>query len=228
MRYALSAITLVLSLVLLGLGIGQRTVWAPPSELSLQVDETVETQALVIDASVLGYYEGAETLHIDDAGEYTVITAREHDLLGWLGDTPYTLASASQDGTVELTQVGEAEASLPENLDSDLWQDVQERSGQGSLSMDVPRGTAVAIVAKEGAAPDAVKVTWPLPESYPWFGPLMTAGLILLALSAGLFLSALAQHRRQRGPQRQTAKTITRAERKAIRTGSTAKGAIRD
>jgi Flp pilus assembly protein TadG len=60
------------------------------------------------------------------------------------------------------------------------------------------------IVASDGtkAAPNAVRVVWPLDTSTPWAGPLIIAGLALLVVGLGLYLWGLYALRKSRGPRR--------------------------
>ena len=122
----------------------------------------------------------------------------------------FTLGSSVDDGDL----------GLPNNLDNDLWQEFWQEEGAISLPMDLPLGTSVAVIG-DGveAAPSDVRVVWPNAATYPLFGPFMTAGFVLLAFSLLFLAIGLSNHRRKRGPQRATAKAISRRERRAIAKG---------
>ena len=215
----LSAISLVLALAFFALGIAQRTIWAPPDTLVQEVQDEVSTPALLVDTSVLTYYDGAETLQVGSDQPVIVIVGRTHDLVGWLGDSPYTIASAKP-GAGVTTEVVDGEDKYPSSFENDLWQDYQEFDGNVDLPMDVPVGTSVLILSDGTAsAPGDVKVIWPNAATYPLFGPFITAGFVLLALAVLFLTLGLVNHRRKRGPQRATAKALTRSERRAIAKG---------
>lgn len=222
MRYVLSAVSLALALLFFALGVGQRTIWAPPDSYEQSVAEEVTTPVLLLDNTVMTYHDGAETLEITADGPITVIVARTHDLQGWIGETPYTLATGGENETAELEVFDEGDLGLPGNLDNDLWQEFLQEDGEVSLPMDLPLGTSVAVIGDgEEAAPSDVRVVWPNAATYPLFGPFMTAGFVLLAFSLLFLAIGLSNHRRKRGPQRATAKAITRRERRAIAKGKT-------
>ena len=220
LRYVLSAVSLALALLFFALGVGQRTIWAPPDSYEQSVAEEVTTPVLMLDNTVMTYHDGAETLEITADGPITVIVARTHDLQGWIGETPYTLATGGENETAELEVFDDGDLGLPNNLDNDLWQEFWQEEGAISLPMDLPLGTSVAVIG-DGveAAPSDVRVVWPNAATYPLFGPFMTAGFVLLAFSLLFLAIGLSNHRRKRGPQRATAKAISRRERRAIAKG---------
>lgn len=220
MRYVLSTVSLLLALMFFGLGVGQRTIWAPPDSFAQSVEERITTPVLLLDGSVMNQHIGSETLEVEHAGDITVIIARTHDLVGWISGTPYTLATGGAGQAVVLeTFAGDSE-ELPESLESDLWQEVHTGVDSVSVPMDLPAGVSVAVIGdREGPAPSDVRVVWPNVATYPLFGPFMTAGFALLAFSLLFLVLGLRNHRRKRGPQRATAKALTRGERRAIARG---------
>jgi hypothetical protein len=86
---------------------------------------------------------------------------------------------------------------------SDLWLEEFDGVDAKLTRMNVPDGISV-IVASDGtkAAPNAVRVVWPLDTSTPWAGPLIIAGLALLVVGLGLYLWGLYALRKSRGPRR--------------------------
>lgn len=216
----LSAVSLALALLFFALGVGQRTIWAPPDSYVQSVEEEITTPVLLLDNSVMTHHEGAETLEIEASGPITVIVARTHDLQGWIGDTPHTLATAGDNEAMELEVLSGDDTPLPGNLNNDLWQEFQEGEGSLSIPMDVPAGISIAVIGDgEEAAPSDVRVVWPNVATYPLFGPFMTAGFVLLAFSLLFLVLGLRNHRKKRGPQRATAKALSRRERRAIAKG---------
>ncbi|MGM1030590.1 MAG: hypothetical protein ACQEWM_12090 [Actinomycetota bacterium] len=209
--------SLVISLVLLGLGIGQRTIWAPPETIVSQLDQATDAQILVIPGATMNAHDGRQAVVITGEGEITAVVGREHDVAGWVGESAHAVAQIAEDDALTLDeQPGDAE-ELPSLAGSDMW--IEEHTGDGEVrfSIDLPVGYTIAIAGEPGtAAPADVRVEWPFDAKTPLFGPLITAGLVFLALALVLFLLALRSHRRRRGPQRRSHRELSRAERRAL------------
>ncbi|UOW00729.1 hypothetical protein [Agrococcus sp. SCSIO52902] len=210
--------SLVLSLVLLGLAIGQRTVWAPPDTIVSQLEESPDSQLLLISGETMNAHDGRQTVTITADGPINAVVGRDHDVLGWVGDAAHSVASIDDTQTMALEEQAGNEEPLPELAGGDLW--IEEHLGEGEvrIPIDLPVGYSLLIAGEPGqAAPADVRVEWPFDAKTPLFGPLLTAGLVLLALALLLFLLALRRHRRSRGPQRRSHRELSRAERRALR-----------
>lgn len=217
MRYILAAVSLVISLVLLGLGIGQRTIWAPPETIVSQLDEATDAQILVIPGSTMNAHDGRQSVVIAGDGPISAVVGREHDVLGWVGESAHAVASIDATDVLTLDEASGTDDELPRLAGSDMW--IEEHVGDGEVrfSIDLPVGYAIAIAGEPGtAAPADVRIEWPFDAKTPLFGPLVTAGLVFLALALVLFLLALRSHRRKRGPQRRSHRDLSRAERRAL------------
>lgn len=218
MRYILAAVSLVISLVLLGLGIGQRTIWAPPETIVAQLQEPTESQVVVIPGEAMNAHDGVQTLTVEGDGPVTAIVGRAHDVEGWIGESAHAIATVDETDALVLDEQRGDEEPLPAITGNDMW--IEEAQGEGSLELtiDLPVGYAVAITGAPGeAAPAAIGVAWPFDAKTPLFGPLITAGLVFLALALLFLLLALRHHRRRRGPQRRSHRELSRAERRALR-----------
>ncbi|WP_156906002.1 hypothetical protein [Agrococcus lahaulensis] len=210
--------SLVISLVLLGLGIGQRTIWAPPETIVAQVAEPTESQVVVIPGEAMNAHDGVQTLTVEGEGPVTAVVGRSHDVEGWIGESAHAIASVDETDALVLDEQRGDEEPLPAIAGNDMW--IEEAQGEGSLELtiDLPVGYAVAITGAPGeAAPAAIGVAWPFDAKTPLFGPLITAGLVFLALALLFLLLALRHHRRRRGPQRRSHRELSRAERRALR-----------
>lgn len=217
MRYILAAVSLVISLVLLGLGIGQRTIWAPPDSIVSQLEQSTDAQIIVIPGEALNRHDNRQTVTITGDGSVTAVIGRDHDVLGWVGESAYATAQLDEQDEFSLDQHSGNEDPLPAISGNDMWVEEYEGDGQVQFDIDVPVGFSVAITGDSGApAPADVRVEWPYDATTPLFGPLMTAGLIFLALALLFFLLALRRHRRRRGPQRRSHRDLSRAERRAL------------
>ncbi|MGC5077511.1 hypothetical protein [Agrococcus sp. DT81.2] len=209
--------SLVISLVLLGLGIGQRTIWAPPETIVSQLEEATDAQILVIPGTTMNAHDGRQSVVIRGEGPITAVVGREHDVAGWVGESAHAIAAIGEDDALSLDEQDGSADALPSLAGSDMW--IEEHAGDGEVrfSIDLPVGYAIAIAGEPGtAAPADVRVEWPFDAKTPLFGPLVTAGLVFLALALLFFLLALRSHRRKRGPQRRSHRELSRAERRAL------------
>lgn len=217
MRYILAAVSLVISLVLLGLGIGQRTIWAPPETIVSQLEQATDAPILVIPGTTMNAHDGRQSVVVTGEGEITAVVGREHDVDGWVGESMHAIAQVAEDDALVLDEQSGSTDELPRLADSDMWIEQHTGDGEVRFSIDLPIGYAIAIAGEPGtAAPADVRVEWPFDAKTPLFGPLMTAGLVFLALALVLFLLALRSHRRRRGPQRRSHRELSRAERRAM------------
>ncbi len=217
MRYILAAVSLVISLVLLGLGIGQRTIWAPPDTIVAQLEQSTDAQLIVITGETLDQHDGRQTVTITADGPVTAVVGRDHDVLGWVGETEHAIARLGEGDALTLDEIAGDDEPAPSILGNDLWIEEHEGDGRVRFPIDLPAGFALAIQGEPGQpAPADVRVEWPFDAKTPLFGPLVTAGLVFLALALVLFLLALRRHRRSRGPQRRSHRELSRAERRAL------------
>jgi hypothetical protein len=216
-RYILAAVSLVISLVLLGLGIGQRTFWAPPETIVSQLEQSTDAQLILISGETMNQHDGRQTVTITGDGPVAAVVGRDHDVRGWVGDAEHAVAQLGEGDALTLDEEAGADDALPSVLGSDMWIEEHEGEGRVQFSIDLPVGFSIAIQGEPGAAaPADVRVEWPFDAKTPLFGPLITAGLVFLALALVLFLLALRRHRRSRGPQRRSHRELSRAERRAL------------
>ncbi|MCR8671155.1 hypothetical protein NWP09_08380, partial [Agrococcus sp. HG114] len=218
MRYILAAVSLVISLVLLGLGVGQRTIWAPPDTIVAEVQEPTDAQVVVIPGEAMNAHDGVQTLSIEGDGPITAVVGRAHDVEGWVGESAHAIAQVDEADALRLDERAGDSEPLPPLAGNDMW--IEEHEGEGSLevTIDLPVGYSIAVAGAPGApAPAGIAVVWPFDAKTPLFGPLITAGLVFLAIALLLLLLALRHHRRRRGPQRRTHRDLSRAERRALR-----------
>lgn len=86
---------------------------------------------------------------------------------------------------------------------SDLWLDSFSKPDQLITEMQLPEGMSV-LIAKDGTAdaPDDIVISWPLDNSTPLAGPLISAGAAMLLLGVIMYVLAIRHQRRGRGPRR--------------------------
>ncbi|MCU1404400.1 MAG: hypothetical protein JWQ43_703 [Glaciihabitans sp.] len=204
MRFVFAIICFVLAAASIGLGIGQRTIFAGPDEVVASTTETTTSPVVVIDGSALNAYEQGQTVQIAGTPTISAAYGRTNDVLGWVGDATYTYITYD-DATQKLVSTVETgtEVQVPQLAGSDLW--LHEYTGADSLRFraNIPTDVSV-IVVSDGItpAPSEVSIRWPLDNSTPWSGPLVAAGGGLILLGLALLIWALTHVRRSRGPRR--------------------------
>jgi hypothetical protein len=216
-RFVLAIVAFVVAAAMIGVGIAQRTVLAPPTQVSATASITGGEPFTVIDGKVLNAHPGQQTLYVNGASKRFVAYGRTADVLAWIGSSPYASVrynvktnaltstvvrpKAADNGATAAPTDGATETTNPAG--SDLW--LAEFSGANAATtrMSVPSNISV-IIASDGtkAAPNSVRLVWPLNGSTPWSGPLIVGGGILLVIGLGLYLWGLYNLRKSRGPRR--------------------------
>jgi hypothetical protein len=239
-------VAFVVAAVLIGLGIGQRTIFAPPDKVTSHVAVKGDAPYTVISGDVLNEHPGQQTLLVSGGSGTFVSYGRTSDVLAWLGDEPYAKvgydpqtgaltsrlvvdrkaqtypddpAARAQGATPAPTptptptpkaagssrsgSAGRTDPPGPDPRGSDLWLQQYVGVSAEKTRLQLP-DTISVLIARNGAepAPRDVTITWPLDTATPWAGPLIVAGCVLLLAGLALYLWALIQMRRSRGPRR--------------------------
>ncbi|NQX10047.1 hypothetical protein HQQ80_00200 [Microbacteriaceae bacterium VKM Ac-2855] len=215
MRFVLAIVATVIAAVLIALGLGQRTIWAPPDTLRVEAALSGDAPYAVIDGATLAAQDGRQTITVRGEGDLVVAYGRSADVHDWVGASAYdeltysaeaqSLTSSTETGTaVELTDdAATANDAIVDPRGSDLWLDQYEGNGSVTLTVDVPADISL-IIATDGTAPAAsdITVTWPLDTATPLAGPLLLGGAFFLLVGLVLYIWAFIHMRRQRGPRR--------------------------
>jgi hypothetical protein len=188
----------LLGLVLLVLGIGQRTWWQPPETVTASVPAgTQSAPVTVIDSAVRTAHEGELTVKVNGDGPLLLAVGRKGDVDAWVGPAAHlNVTGADEDFRALSTSTVAGEPTVPNPTGSDLW--VSEQAGTGSLSYTwtaPAEGDWSLLLASDGtgAAPTDIAITAPNDNSTPWAVPLIVLGI--LALLAGIVLFLLARRR---------------------------------
>lgn len=192
LRSKIALVLAILGLVVLGLGIGQRTVWLPPATVTAGVEGTVAPAPLtVIGPDVLAAKGGQFTLTIKSAGPIQVAVGQQRDVMGWVGDAAYTnVTGVNGDFSALTTESKQGAQKVPNPAGSDMWVSEDKASGELSYTWQAPgHGTWALLVSSDGTAPAPTNITMTTANdtSTPWAVPLMILGSIMLALAALLF-----------------------------------------
>ncbi|GAB3599475.1 glycosyl transferase [Microbacterium tumbae] len=226
MRFVWAVVAFVLATVLIGAGIAQRTLFVGPSSQEMSLTTSQPEAYTLIDSAVLRTQAGQQTLIIRGHGDLFAAYGRTADLQAWLSDADYNSITLDEQGepvsaVIEATVEEEAETPPADDASaddasaegeeaagrdpagSDLWLASFSEQDQIITDTQLPEGTSF-LVARDGAqdAPEDIVVSWPLDNSTPLAGPLVAAGIAVLAVGIVLYILAIRHQRRGRGPRR--------------------------
>jgi hypothetical protein len=158
MRLIVSIALYLLSLVLILVGIAEKTVWAPELTKTMTVTASVTKPLLVIPNSVFTLHSGTPVIKVSGPGRVYVATGRESDVNAWVGGSNKTnVFYNSKVKKLAVTDVtGVAPSANP--LGSDLWRTERSANAEVSAKVDVADETGV-LIASDGLAPAPNKIS---------------------------------------------------------------------
>lgn len=194
MRNKIAVPLIVLGVLMMLVGIGQRTFWAPPETVTAQAPAGSGTSPVaVLDAGLLASHtDGAEVTIRSEEGVFLAV-GRAADVDAWVGDAAVTRISAGADDSLTADST-EGEATVPNPAGSDLW--ISEETAKGELSYtwtEPAEGEFSILIATDGTAPAPtdIAVSWANDEGTPLAVPLIIAGALIAVL--GLALAFMAR-----------------------------------
>jgi hypothetical protein len=192
------------ALVLLGLltllaGIGQRTIWAPSETFTASAPADAQAAPLtVIDQKLRTLHGGTVKINIEGDGNFLLAAGRPDDVDAWVGQAAHnTVTGVSEDGKSLQVEHADGEAASPSPAGSDLWVSTENASGELEYSWAPPAdGDWTLLLAADGTqpAPASISMTFPNDTSTPWAVPLMVLGSLLII--AGIALALLSARKR--------------------------------
>ncbi|WP_411373626.1 hypothetical protein ACLH0K_10920 [Arthrobacter sp. MPF02] len=195
------------ALVLLGLltllaGIGQKTIWAPSETFTAAAPaDTAEAPLTVIDQNLRTLHGGTVKINIEGDGNFLLAAGRPDDIDAWVGQTAHnTISGVSEDGKSLQVEHSDGEAAAPNPAGSDLWVSTESASGELEYSWAPPAdGDWALLLASDGTqpAPASVSMTFPNDTSTPWAIPLMLLGGLLII--GGIVLGLLSARKPKGG-----------------------------
>ncbi|WP_159618484.1 hypothetical protein [Arthrobacter zhaoguopingii] len=189
-----TAVPIIIAGVLLMLiGIGQRTFWAPPETVTFSVPAGAEAGPVtVIDAAARNDDAGDVDITVKSGGPFTLAVGRAADVDAWVGDAAHLRVTGVGDEELT-TEFAEGEATVPDPRGADLW--TSEETAEGSVThrwINPAEGDFSILLVSDGtaAAPSDISITEPNDASTPLAVPLIVAGALLAVLGiALLFIS---------------------------------------
>lgn len=193
---------MLLGLLTLLAGIGQRTIWAPSETFTAAVPADAAAAPLtVIDQKLRTLHEGPVKVTVQGDGNFILAAGRPDDVQAWVGPTAHnTISGVSEDGKSLQVEHADGDATAPNPAGSDLWAASENASGELEYTWTPPAdGDWSLLLAADGTkpAPASVSMTFPNDTSTPWAVPLMVIGGLLIL--GGIALAVLSGRRKDGG-----------------------------
>lgn len=200
MRFKSAVALVLLGLLTLLAGIGQKTIWAPSETFTASApSDAAEAPLTVIDQKLRTAHGGTVKINIEGDGNFLLAVGRPDDVDAWVGSTAHnTVTGVSEDGKSLQMERADGEATAPNPSGSDLWVSTETASGDLEYTWTPPAdGEWSLLLASDGtkAAPSSISMTFPNDTSTPWAIPLMVIGGLLVL--AGIALAVLGARRRK-------------------------------
>lgn len=205
MRFLIAALLFVLSVAALLVGIGQRTVWAPPANYSAHIGLDSTKPIILIPNQILTAHPGNVVISVRGNDLAFIADGRESDLRAWI-DLHEFDEIVRDEKTKQLsvdTHVGVVNLDSP--FDSDLWRSQSFAQDQTRMTVN-PADEGAVLVASDGAkpAPKSINLIWPIKQDLFWSNALLISGGVLLIGALVMNLVAYNHLRKSRGPRRRT------------------------
>jgi hypothetical protein len=196
LRFKTAVALVLLGLLTLLAGIGQKTIWAPSETFTASAPtDAAEAPLTVIDQNLRSLHGGTVKINIKGDGNFILAAGRPDDVDAWVGQTAHnTVTGVSEDQKSLQVEHADGEATAPSPAGSDLWVSSENASGELEYSWTPPAdGDWSLLLASDGTkpAPSSISMTFPNDTATPWAVPLMViGGLLVLAGIALAILSA--------------------------------------
>jgi hypothetical protein len=193
LRFKTAAALVLLGLLTLLAGIGQKTFWAPAESFTASAPADATAAPLtVFDEKLRTLHGGAVKINVKGEGSFLLAAGRPDDVDAWVDKTAHnTVSGVSDDGkALQLTHT-EGEATAPSPAGSDLWVSAENASGEMNYSWTAPAdGDWALLLATDGTkpAPASITMTFPNDTSTPWAIPFMVVGGLLILAGAALLV----------------------------------------
>ncbi|HKS03642.1 MAG TPA: hypothetical protein VJS86_18355 [Arthrobacter sp.] len=191
LRFKTAVALVLLGLLTLLAGIGQKTFWAPAETVTATASAGEAAPLTVIDQKLRTVEGGTVTINVKGEGSFLLAAGRPDDVDAWVGKTAHNTVTGLSDDkkTLQVKHTG-GEASAPSPAGSDLWVSTEKASGELDYTWSAPAdGEWSLLLAADGKkpAPSSISMTFPNDTSMPWAVPLMVLGGLLI-LGGGALL----------------------------------------
>lgn len=193
MRFKTAVALVLLGLLTLLAGIGQKTIWAPAETFTASAPSDAAAAPLTVIAQNLRTAQGGTVkIKIEGDGNFMLAAGRPDDVDAWVGPTAHnTITGVSEDRKSLQVEHAGGDATAPNPSGSDLWVSTENASGELEYSWTPPAdGEWSLLLAADGTkpAPSSVSITFPNDTSTPWAIPLMVLGALLILGGIALVL----------------------------------------
>src|SRR6476620_4675454 len=132
LRFKTAVALVLLGLLTLLAGIGQKTIWAPSETITASAPADAAAAPLtVIDQNLRTAQGGTVKIKIEGDGNFLLAAGRPDDVDAWVGPTAHnTITGVSEDN--KALQIGHADgdATAPNPSGSDRWVATENASGE--------------------------------------------------------------------------------------------------
>ncbi|PNH84670.1 hypothetical protein CXZ05_08020 [Arthrobacter sp. AFG20] len=192
MRFKTAVALVLLGLLTLLAGIGQKTFWAPAETVTATASAGEAAPLTVIDQKLRTLEGGTVTIKVKGEGSFLLAAGRPDDVDAWVGKTAHnTVTGLSDDKKSLQVKHTDGEASAPSPAGSDLWVSTENASGEMDYTWSAPAdGDWSLLLAADGKkpAPSSISMTFPNDTSMPWAVPLMVLGGLLIIAGGALLV----------------------------------------
>ncbi|MGO2036527.1 MAG: hypothetical protein ACTH2U_08615 [Brevibacterium sp.] len=169
---------MVVGVVVGGLGILQKTLWAPDDTITATAQIDADSPAVVVDPGMLNLYETPATLKVEGSGDLTIAQAPIENIDSWTGESAVDRVTGLAEGGGLTTKSKDGENTVPNPAGADLWE--SEVTGTDAVTLDWSddANRTGFLIAGDGEAGQVKTVTlsWPNHAETPWAIPLMIIG----------------------------------------------------
>ena len=199
MRFKTAVALVLLGLLTLLAGIGQKTIWAPSETFTASAPSDAAAAPLtVIDQKLRTQQGGTVKINVEGDANFLLAVGRPDDVAAWVGQTAHnTVTGVSEKKDALVVEHAAGDATAPNPAGSDLWVSTESASGELEYSWTPPAdGEWTLLLATDGTqpAPSSISMTFPNDTSTPWAIPLMVIGGLLIL--AGVALAILSARKR--------------------------------
>jgi hypothetical protein len=199
LRFKTAVALVLLGLLTLLAGIGQKTIWAPSATFTASAPSDAAAAPLtVIDQKLRTLHGGTVKIKIEGDGNFMLAAGRPDDVDAWVGKSAHnTVTGVSEDEKSLQVEHADGDATVPNPSGSDLWVSTENASGELDYSWTPPAdGEWSLLLASDGTkpAPASISMTFPNDTATPWAVPLMVLGGLLIL--AGIALAVLSARKK--------------------------------